>query len=133
MSIEVGKGQLGETSLRTVRTIFDLSNAPDSNLVLGEVVHIPGRWSSYPPHHHPQPELYFYKFIPEQGFGYSEIGGNVYKVKNNDTSIIISGDHPQVCAPGYAMYYIWAIRHLENNPFNEFIYAVELQWIIERV
>lgn len=130
MSVEGGKGQLGETSLRIIRTIFDLSNAPDSNLVLGEVVHMPGRWSSYPPHHHPQPELYLYKFMPEQGFGYSEIGDNVYKVKNNDTSVITSGDHPQVCAPGYAMYYIWAIRHLENNPFNERIYSDEHRWLL---
>ena len=132
MSVEGGKGQLGETSLRTIRTIFDLSNAPESNLVLGEVVHMPGRWSSYPPHHHPQPELYLYKFMPEQGFGYSEIGDRVYKVKNNDTSVITSGDHPQVCAPGYAMYYIWAIRHLENNPFNERIYAHEHKWLLEK-
>jgi len=130
MTVEGGKGQLGEASLRNIRTIFDLTNAPDSNLVLGEVVHMPGRWSSYPPHHHPQPELYFYKFLPEQGFGYSEAADSVYKVKNNDTCIILSGDHPQVCAPGYAMYYIWAIRHLENNPFNERIYAEEHKWLM---
>ncbi|MGN1008127.1 MAG: 5-deoxy-glucuronate isomerase, partial [Butyricicoccus sp.] len=25
--------------------------------------------------------------------------------------------HPQVAAPGYAMYYLWIIRHLEGNPY----------------
>jgi 5-deoxy-glucuronate isomerase len=132
MTVEGGKGQLGETSLRNIRTIFDVSNAPDSNLVVGEVVHMPGRWSSYPPHHHPQPEMYFYKFLPEQGFGYSEVEDSVFKVRNNDTCVITSGDHPQVCAPGYAMYYIWVIRHLENNPFNERIYTEEHKWLLEK-
>ncbi len=133
MTVEGGKGQLDETSLRTIRTIFDLSNAPEANLVLGEVVHHPGRWSSYPPHHHPQPELYFYRFQPEQGFGYSEIGENVYKVRNNDAAVIPGGvTHPQVAAPGYQMYYVWAIRHLENNPFNDRIYAEEHRWLVGR-
>ncbi len=132
MTVEGGKGILGEASLRSIRTIFDLSNAPESNLVLGEVVHMPGRWSSYPPHHHPQPEIYLYKFEPRQGFGYSEAAGNVYKVQNNDACIILSGDHPQVCAPGYAMYYIWAIRHLQNNPFNERIYSDEHKWMLDK-
>ena len=25
--------------------------------------------------------------------------------------------HPQVAAPGYAMYFLWVIRHLEDNPY----------------
>lgn len=130
MIIEGGKGELDDTSLRTVRTIFDLSNAPQSNLVLGEVVHHPGRWSSYPPHHHPQPEIYYYKFQPEQGFGYAEEGEEVFKVRKNDAFIITPGlTHPQVAAPGYTMYYVWAIRHLENNPFNKRIYAPEHLWL----
>jgi 5-deoxy-glucuronate isomerase len=133
MSVESGKGELDETSLRTVRTIFDLSNAPESNLVLGEVVHRPGRWSSYPPHHHPQPEIYYYKFQPEQGFGYAEEGEEVFKVRNNDTFVIPPGlTHPQVAAPGYTMYYVWTIRHLENNPFNKRIYAPEHLWLTNR-
>ena len=133
ISVEAGKGQWGDASLRTIRTIFDLSNAPDSNLVLGEVVHKPGCWSSYPPHHHPQPELYFYKFMPEQGFGYSELGDQVFKVKSNDVCIITDDvTHPQVAAPGYSMYYIWAIRHLENNPWDKLrIYAPEHLWLTE--
>ena len=38
-------------------------------MVLGEVLNLPGKWSSYPPHHHPQPEVYFYRFDYPDGFG----------------------------------------------------------------
>jgi 5-deoxy-glucuronate isomerase len=133
VSVEAGKGEWGDASRRIIRTVFDLTNAPDSNLVLGEVVHKPGCWSSYPPHHHPQPELYFYKFMPEQGFGYSELGGQVFKVKNNDACIITDDViHPQVAAPGYSMFYIWTIRHLENNLWNKTrIYAPEHRWLTQ--
>lgn len=48
-----GAGTMHETSTRIVRTIFDHTNAPYANLVLGEVIGFPGKWSSYPPHHHP--------------------------------------------------------------------------------
>ncbi len=27
--------------------------------------------------------------------------------------------HPQAAAPGYAMYYLWAIRHLPQEPYLE--------------
>jgi 5-deoxy-glucuronate isomerase len=131
---EFGKGTaIGETSTRIVRTVFDFSNAPYANLVVGEVVNYPGKWSSYPPHHHPQPEIYFYKFYPEQGFGYSENGEDVYKARNNDTAVITGGKtHSQVAAPGYAMYYIWVIRNLENNPFDERIFIDEHKWLLAK-
>ncbi len=113
-----GKGTLGETATRIVRTYIDDSKAPYSNFVIGEVINYPGKWSSWPPHRHPQPEIYFYKFLPDTGFGYSELGEDVYKIKNNDT-IIIPEDltHPQTSAPGYGMYYYWVIRHLECNRY----------------
>jgi len=67
-----GKGQVDNASLRYVRTIFDGTNSdPNANLVLGEVVNFPGRWSSYPPHHHPQPEIYHYRFTDPIGVVYS--------------------------------------------------------------
>ncbi len=69
-----GAGLMRETSTRIVRTIFDYANAPYANLVLGEVIGFPGKWSSYPPHHHPQPEIYYYKTNPSNGFGYGELG-----------------------------------------------------------
>ena len=48
---EFGKGQWNGTGHRIVSTMFDLDNAPYSNMVMGEVFNQPGRWSSYPPHH----------------------------------------------------------------------------------
>lgn len=132
-SEQFGAGTMNETSTRTVRTIFDYSNAPYSNLVIGEVIDHPGKWSSYPPHHHPQPEVYHFRFYPDNGFGYSEQGEDVYKVRNNDT-VTIRGDlsHPQVSAPGYAMYYCWMIRHLKDNPFNDRIFVEEHKWLLDK-
>jgi 5-deoxy-glucuronate isomerase len=117
---ERGKGTLEETSTRIVRTIFDIDNSPESNLVLGEVLNLAGRWSSYPPHYHNQPEIYFYKIRPDHGFAYGGLGENVYKLKNNSTMVIDRGlSHPQVAAPGYALFYVWVIRHLENDPYKK--------------
>lgn len=116
---ERGKGTLQETSTRIVRTIFDDTNAPDANLVLGEVIDMPGRWSSYPPHHHPQPEIYFYKFLPRNGFSLCAIGDEAHIIHENDTVLIREGQvHPHVSAPGYAMWYLWVIRHLDNNRYG---------------
>ncbi|NJK88142.1 MAG: 5-deoxy-glucuronate isomerase [Myxococcales bacterium] len=59
-----GRGLLADASYRHVRTYIDPENAPLASLVVGEVINPPGRWSSYPPHHHPQPEVYHYRFEP---------------------------------------------------------------------
>jgi 5-deoxy-glucuronate isomerase len=127
---EVGAGTMKEMATRTVRTVFDKSSRPQSNLVLGETVNLPGRWSGYPPHYHPQPEIYLYKFNLENGFGYAELGDEVYKVKNNDVTLMTDGvSHPQVAAPGYAMYYLWVIRHLEGAPYTGPIFVPEHLWL----
>ncbi len=108
-----------QSAKRQVVTVFDYANAPYSNLVIGEVVNMPGRWSSYIPHSHPQPEVYYYKFSKPQGFGASFIGDEAFMLKDSCASIIKGGlTHPQVTAPGYSMYYCWMIRHLENNPWT---------------
>lgn len=132
-SEQFGAGTLNETATRTVRTVIDDAIAPYSNLVIGEVIDHPGKWSSYPPHHHPQPEVYFYKFNPSNGFGYSEQGDDVYKVKNNDTACITGGlTHPQTAAPGYAMYYLWLIPHLKDARFNDRIFTDEHKWLLSK-
>ncbi len=115
-----GKGQVAGRCLRFVRTIFDGSSSPaEAELVLGEVVTLPGGWSSYPPHHHSQPEIYHYRFTEPQGFGHAELGDDVYKVRDRDTVCIPPGlDHAQCAAPGYGMYYSWVIRHLPDNPYT---------------
>jgi 5-deoxy-glucuronate isomerase len=119
-----GKGILNDTAYRIVRCVFDRRTAPkEARLVLGEVVTLPGRWSSYPPHHHPQPEIYYYRFSPKHGYGHGEVGENVYYLRDHDLLRITgSKDHGQVAAPGYHMYYLWAIRHLDDRPYTGFEY-----------
>ncbi len=89
-----GQGLLNNTAHRVVRTLFDIRNCKHGNLVLGEVINAPGRWSSYPPHHHMQPELYHYRFTEPQGYGHGECGDHVFKVRQYDTYKIMQGnDH----------------------------------------
>ncbi|MEX2649611.1 MAG: 5-deoxy-glucuronate isomerase [Alphaproteobacteria bacterium] len=129
-----GKGQVADACYRFVRTIFDRRNAPEAaNLVLGEVITFPGRWSSYPPHHHAQPEIYHYRFTRPEGFGHAELGDTVLKVRQYDTVKILDGvDHPQCAAPGYGMYYLWVIRHLPGDPYGIPEFTAEHRWTLER-
>jgi 5-deoxy-glucuronate isomerase len=117
-----GKNLLGGTCYRLVRLAFDRSVAPEAaRLVLGEVLNFPGKWSSYPPHHHEQPEIYYYEFSPGEGYGHGELGDQVFRIQHQDLLVITGNrDHSQVAAPGYHMYYIWAIRHLEGKPYVGF-------------
>jgi 5-deoxy-glucuronate isomerase len=129
-----GAGQVAGRCLRFVRTIFDGSNAPENaELVLGEVVTLPGGWSSYPPHHHRQPEIYHYRFTAPQGFGHAELGNEVVKVRHGDTVCIPPGlDHAQCAAPGYGMYYSWVIRHLPDDPYTVPDFTEEHAWTMDK-
>ena len=132
MSEHRAQGRLDDTAYRLVRTIFDDRNRPEANLVLGEVVHLPGRWSSTPPHHHPQTEIYHYRFSPEQGYGHGELGEDVVKVRSGDTVKILAGnDHAQVAAPGCAMWYLWVIRHLPEARYSVPEVGEENRWMLE--
>lgn len=114
-----GFGLCEDRMVRTVRTVFDYDNAPYSNMVNGEVINHQGSWSSYTPHSHPQPEVYYYRFQREEGFGACFIGENAYKIGDGSFAAITPGEtHPQVTAPGYPMYYCWMIRHLPGNPWT---------------
>jgi len=127
-----GLGLAHGTCVRNVRLVFDRTARPQSNLVVGEVINYPGRWSSYPPHHHAQPEIYHYRFSAPQGYGHGEVGDRVYKVRAFDTlRIAAQHDHAQVAAPGYAMYYLWIVRHLENNAYAGFEYSPEHVWMLD--
>ena len=119
-----GAGVLAEASNRTVRTVFDGESAPYSNMVLGEVINHPGRWSSY-----------HYRFFPSQGFGVSVLDEDAFVVHDGDTSMIRPNTtHSQAAAPGYAMYYIWMIPHLEDDrwlPTTRY-YRQEHTWMLEK-
>lgn len=130
-----GAGVLNEASIRSVRTVFDGEIAPFSNMVLGEVINHPGKWSSYPPHDHPHPEIYHYRMFPQQGFGVSILDDEPAFVRDGDTCLIRPNrTHAQVAAPGYAMYYIWMIPHLPGDkwlPTTRY-YRREHQWLTEK-
>ena len=127
-----GLGLAQGACVRNVRQVFDRTLRPESNLVVGEVINYPGRWSSYPPHHHEQPEIYHYRFNPPQGYGHGEVGERVFKVRQFDTlRIAAAHDHAQVAAPGYAMYYLWIVRHLDDNPYAGFEYTADHTWMLD--
>jgi 5-deoxy-glucuronate isomerase len=131
-SEERGKGTMRETSTRIVRTIIEDPRASWSNLVLGEVITYPGKWSSYPPHHHPQPEIYHYRIRPEQGFGLTAIGDRGLVLHDRDTVVIPAGAvHPHAAAPGYAMFYVWVIRHLDGNRYGVPTFVPEHKWVTD--
>jgi 5-deoxy-glucuronate isomerase len=124
-----GEDRVDDAAFRLVRTVFDERNRPEANLVLGEVVNLPGRWSSWPPHHHPQPEIYHYRFDRPEGYGHGELGSDVYRIAHGDTLKIVGGvDHPHVAAPGYAMWYLWTIRHLPEARYTTPEFSAEHRW-----
>ncbi len=119
---------------RTVRTVFDFKNAPYSNMVNGEVINHQGGWSSYTPHHHPQPEVYYYRYERPEGFGACFLGDAVYKIQDGSCACIPGGvTHPQVTAPAFPMYYCWMIRHLPGNPWTDRIVDPRYTWIDARM
>jgi len=128
-----GDGVWENTARRACRTVFDYSNAPYSNMVLGELINYPGRWSSYIPHGHDQPEVYFYRFNRPEGFGAAFLGDEAFKIQNNSAFFIPGGPtHPQAAAPGFAMYYCWMIRHLKDNPWTSRDNDPRYDWLLEK-
>lgn len=100
---------------RIKRVFFNRSICPETNLFCGEVVNYPGCWACFPPHLHEEPEIYYYKFFPEQGYGFAEYGDEAIKVCNRSVTCNPGNQlHSQVTAPGYAGYIMWTQR-LQNN------------------
>lgn len=125
-----GANTMEDCGRRIVRTAMDYKMTPNSNIMFGEDVHFPGRWAGFPSHHHRQPEIYFYKFAPENGFGLIKIGDEGELIEHNDTITINPGlVHPQVAAPGYAMYFLWIIRHLPGDPYIAATFEEEHLWV----
>ena len=126
-----GAGTLNECATRINRTFFTRETRPESNLYGGEVVSYPGRWSSYPAHRHLEPEIYFYKFLPEDGYGLAEYGEDAYKVRNNDLMCMPAYvTHSQTTAPGYAEFYQYMIRLQDDKDFSKET-VKELEWTIQ--
>lgn len=131
-SVQRGEGTLREAATRIVRNIVNLDGVKFSKFFMGEVVNFPGKWSSYPPHQHDQPEFYFYKFFPENGYGFSEDGDDAFKTANNDCGLFTHrARHSQSAAPGYAMYYIWVIHHTDGNPHTGPDTCQQYMWTME--
>jgi 5-deoxy-glucuronate isomerase len=108
---------------REVHTFLPGSR-PAARLIAGETFNDPGAWSSYPPHKHDRSdppaearlqEIYHFRLQPAQGFGlqrvYSPEKGLdcAFTIEDGDSVIIPFGYHPVVAAPGYRLYYLWAL------------------------
>lgn len=121
---EVKVSQRGEPGFQ--REIHDIlsPDRPASHLIVGETFNAPGQWSSYPPHKHDQErppaesqmeEIYLFKIHPPQGFGFQRIYSpedgldEAMVVKDNLVVGLPKGYHPVVSAPGYRLYYLWAL------------------------
>ena len=128
-----GRNTMEDCGRRIVRTSMDKRITPHSNIMFGEDVHFPGRWAGFPSHSHDQPEVYFYKFAPKDGFGLLRIGDAGELIEHNDTITIDPNFvHPQVAAPGYAMYFLWVIRHLKDNPYLKPDFDEKYLWTEEK-
>lgn len=121
------------------RHIYDLitaHNPVSQRLYIIEVLTPPGHWSSVPPHKHDEDnlpyesaneEIYFYKFKPEQGFGFQRVYTNdgildeAVLATHNCAIIQPKGYHPVANHPGYQMYYLNIIagEHRALIPFDD--------------
>lgn len=108
------------------RTAFDIlhEKLEANSLLVGETISKPGHWSSFPPHKHDKDnfpyetaleELYFFMFKPKDGFGIQRIYTDdrsmdeCLLIEDRSITLIPSGYHPVVSAPGYSHYYLWVL------------------------
>ena len=121
---------------RTVHTSVGEHIKAD-RLIVGETFNPPGNWSSSPPHKHdsydelagdsseiPMEEVYFYLTDPPQGFGLQHVYtspddaeplNETYAVHSGDVVVLPKGYHPVVAAPGYQLFYFWALAGEERK------------------
>jgi 5-deoxy-glucuronate isomerase len=110
---------------REVHDIF-VRDSIVRRLMVGETFNPPGHWSSFPPHKHDgrdgEPrleEVYHFRIDPPQGFGYQTIYTNegesvTHQVRDRDAVLLPYGYHPVSAAPGYRLYYLWALAGQER-------------------
>ena len=101
---------------------------PAQRLLVGETFNAAGEWSSFPPHKHDggdgEPaleEVYYYRFDRPEGFGFQglyERGGTERAVLLRHGAVvgIPRGYHPVCAAPGYRLYYLWALSAAAGTP-----------------
>jgi 5-deoxy-glucuronate isomerase len=111
---------------REVHSIF-VGDPHARRLMVGETFNAPGQWSSYPPHKHDgrdgEPrleEVYYFRVDPPGGFGtqilYTADGESAADaVRDGDLVLLPYGYHPVGAAPGYRLYYLWAIAGEERR------------------
>lgn len=115
---------------RIKREFFNRRTCPETNLFCGEVVNYPGCWACFPPHLHTEPEIYYYKFFPEQGYGFCEYGDEAIKVVNRSVTCNPGGQlHSQATAPGYAGYIMWTQRLQDNGKDIEYRLDEQHAWL----
>lgn len=105
---------------REIHDIF-VDDPYTRRLIVGETYNPAGNWSSYPPHKHDgtdgEPrleEVYHYRIDQPRGFGYHTLytakgESFTHTVRDGDTVLIPYGYHPVAAAPGYRLYYLWAL------------------------
>ncbi len=110
------------------RAVHDViaDTVPAQRLLVGETFNAAGEWSSFPPHKHDggdgEPaleEVYYYRFDRPDGFGFQGLyevaddahGGDERAVFLRHGAVvgIPRGYHPVCAAPGYRLYYLWAL------------------------
>jgi 5-deoxy-glucuronate isomerase len=105
------------------REVHDViaAGVPAQRLLVGETFNEPGQWSSFPPHKHDggdgEPaleEVYYYRFDRPDGFGFQ----GLYEADGTERAEFLRhgavvgiprGYHPVCAAPGYRLYYLWAL------------------------
>jgi 5-deoxy-glucuronate isomerase len=105
------------------RQVHDIAaeNVRAQTLLVGETFNEPGQWSSFPPHKHDgadgEPaleEVYYYRFDRTDGFGFQ----GLYESDGTERAVFLRhgaivgiprGYHPVCAAPGYRLYYLWAL------------------------
>ncbi len=114
------------------RPLLSSGAEPSSSLLLAETINLPGRWSAYPPRHQPQPLAAFYLFSDPRGFGHTDIGDTVYKIFPRDTLLIPGGgDYTHCSAPGYAMYYAYALCQQPSLPYQGAELSPAHSWLLD--
>jgi len=105
------------------RDVHDViaNTVPARHLLVGETFNAAGEWSSFPPHKHDgldgEPvleEVYYYRFDRPDGFGFQ----GLYETDGDENAVFLRhgsivgiprGYHPVCAAPGYRLYYLWAL------------------------